>query len=135
MGRMNNSDKKENADQILSYLDQHGVVDKDASSVLKKRKKITISRKHPRAILDLHGMKSDEAARKIRSELTRCSERGIKELLIIHGKGYHSAPQEGPVLKNLVRDMLERELGSMIRDFRTALPKDGGEGATLVYLR
>ncbi len=121
-------------DLILSYLDKHGVMDKDALSGQKKANRNT-SRKLSRLVVDLHGMKSDEAAGKIRKVIAECREKGRKELLIIHGKGYHSDPVEGPVLKKLVRDMLEKELGNSVRDYRSALPKDGGEGATVVYLK
>jgi DNA-nicking Smr family endonuclease len=63
-----------------------------------------------------------------------CRDRGIRELFVIHGHGVHSAPEEGPVLKNLVRDMLENELSDRVRDFRAGIPREGGEGVTLVYL-
>lgn len=124
------------ADEILSFLDTHGVVDKDSLEMLQRKRKNSNSRKRTsRFVLDLHGMKSDKAESRIRTVLQDCRNKNIRELLIIHGKGYHSDPAEGPVLKKLVRDMLEGELRNSVRDFRTALPKDGGEGATLVYLK
>ena len=44
-------------------------------------------------------------------------------------------PAEGGVLKKLVRECLEYRYALAVRGFKTALPKDGGEGATLVTLR
>ena len=59
----------------------------------------------------------------------------MRELLVVHGYGLHSDPNEGPVLKKLVRDMLDRELRPKYRTYRTASIRDGGEGATLVAVR
>jgi DNA-nicking Smr family endonuclease len=131
---MNHQDK---TDEILSHLDKYGVFNKDyrKDKTPSKKKDIKSSnRRKPRETLDLHGLKSAEATIQLRSALYRCREKGIKELLIIHGKGYHSINAERPVLKSLVFQMLEHELDPFIRDYKTALPKDGGEGATLVYL-
>ncbi|NLG17894.1 MAG: Smr/MutS family protein [Fibrobacter sp.] len=131
---MKPKNKNGSYDLILSYLDKHGVMDKDALGGQRKANRNT-SRKLSRLVVDLHGMKSDEAAGKVRKVISECREKGKKELLIIHGKGYHSDPVEGPVLKKMVRDMLEKELGNSVRDYRSALPKDGGDGATVVYLK
>lgn len=130
------NERQADRDEILLYIDQHGVFNKDAHNREKKVQGRKICRKHSiRVVLDLHGMKCEDASRKVKSFIARSRERGVREILIIHGKGNHSITQgEQPVLKKMVRDMLERELHHSIRDFRTALPKDGGEGATLVYL-
>ena len=86
-------------------------------------------------VLDLHGMKSDDAARRVRSFITQSRKKGIREILIIHGKGNHSVNQGEPVLKRMVRDLLEKELHHTIRNYRAARPREGGDGATVVYLR
>lgn len=132
---MNNDDSK-SAKKILEYIEQHGIVDKDSVLSQKNRtKKVQIRKRAARITIDLHGMNSFEAQHKIRSSFMACRCKGIKEILIVHGRGFHSDPNEGPVLKNLVKDMLEHELKSEIHGFRTALARDGGEGATLVSLR
>jgi DNA-nicking Smr family endonuclease len=59
----------------------------------------------------------------------------VKEILVIHGKGYHSKSESGPVLKGLVNQMLENELHYIIRSFASAKIKDGGDGATVVLLK
>jgi DNA-nicking Smr family endonuclease len=85
--------------------------------------------------IDLHGLTSDAATAKIRAAFEHSRRNGAKEILIIHGSGFHSSPSQGPVLKKLVHDMLENELGSMISGYRAAAFKDGGDGATIVNLR
>jgi DNA-nicking Smr family endonuclease len=128
-----------NSEEILSYVNKYGIVNKDAqkhgSKKIANTKKKASHKRHPRERLDLHGFNSTEASILLRNVVHRCRDEGIKELLVIHGIGYHSSLSGGPVLKQLVKQMLENELNLNIRDFRTALPKDGGDGATLVYLR
>lgn len=123
--------------EILAYLQKHGTVDKDAALHQKKtnRHKRILHKRAPRLVLDLHGLRSDDAVRRVRNVFLRLKEQGVREILIIHGKGFHSDPQEGPVLKKVVRDMLQGELSPMVRDYRQAMPRDGGSGATLVVLR
>jgi len=129
----------DNHDDIFSFIDKYGVVNKDMHSQGKKqtkqRKTITARKKSFRETLDLHGLTSSEASVRLRFAVDRCQGRGIKELLVIHGVGYHSTVSGGPVLKQMVVQMLENELCLHVRDYRRALPKDGGDGATLVYLR
>jgi DNA-nicking Smr family endonuclease len=62
-------------------------------------------------------------------------KKGIKELLVIHGWGRHATATESGVLKKLVLDMLEYRYKLSIRGYKTALPRQGGEGATLVTLK
>ena len=129
---------KKSEKDILDYLDAHGTIDKDAVFIPRKKNrpgKFSKERKNPRCTIDLHGLTSDTAVIRVRSEVTRCRENGIRELIIIHGVGYHSNRAEGPVLRKVVRDMLDYELTTMVRDYRTASPKDGGDGATVVYLK
>jgi DNA-nicking Smr family endonuclease len=50
---------------------------------------------------------------------------------VIHGKGRRSGP-EGPVLKGIVHERLERAPGVLA--LVAAEPRDGGSGAVLVLL-
>jgi DNA-nicking Smr family endonuclease len=122
--------------QIFDYLDAHGVVDKDLALPHKLRKTNSAPKIHKirnRQVLDLHGFKQPEAEARLKTELQRCIDNGLKTLLVIHGHGIHSKPGEGPVLKGLVRDVLEYKANQkLIRSYRTATSKDGGEGATVV---
>lgn len=120
--------------EILAHMERHGVINKDG-----KRRKNHKPKKHSkrkgrlRYKLDLHGMTSDRAAVSVRSAVERCKRQGISEILIVHGWGMHSKGTP-PVLKQLVRDMLENELCRQISSFRAASFDEGGEGATVVRL-
>jgi len=124
--------------EILAYLDRHVTIDKDATSARGRGRKPASTGGRGRAsrrTLDLHGMTEDRAVVALRSALQRYCEQGINELLVIHGKGWHSDIAGGPVLKRLVHAMLENELRDKVRRWQPAIPRDGGEGATLVRLR
>jgi DNA-nicking Smr family endonuclease len=124
-------------EDILAYLQEHGVSDKDLSAPSRKKAKSDIRKGKGgilRMTLDLHGKTSDEASRSLRMMMETCRDHGIRELLVIHGRGHHSSSDEGPVLKTLVYSMLNNELKLRVKDFRTALPREGGEGATVLFL-
>ena len=126
-------------DEILRYVEQHGVRDKDAGAKSRRplsgKDRIARTRKGKfRKTIDLHGMISMDAERALSEALAECKRSGITELLIIHGRGAHSAPAEIGVLKKLVHDSLECRYAAAIRSFGPALPRDGGEGATLARL-
>ncbi|MFP4418802.1 MAG: Smr/MutS family protein [Chitinivibrionales bacterium] len=121
-------------EQILRYLDKHGVVDKDSGLDAQRKnlkRFVEKNKRNYRITLDLHGKTQQQAESMIRGAVQRCRRQGINQLLIIHGRGHHS-PGEGGVLKQLVRIMLSHELRPYIRSYAPARPKDGGAGATLV---
>lgn len=127
------------SEDILAFLDRHGTQNKDAF-VAKEEKPATKRIKKgkggiPRMTLDLHGQTGEQAARRMRLIFDSCGDHGVKELLVIHGRGHHSSVQERPVLKKLVHDMLDFELNLRVKDYRGASPREGGDGATLVFLR
>jgi DNA-nicking Smr family endonuclease len=138
---MNNGDKNE----ITAYLDAHGVVDKDSGVPVKRQggyhpQKRKTGRMKPggapvRKVIDLHGKTRQQAIMILSDAISRCRKDNIRSLLIIHGKGKNSDPDEGPVLGDCVRALLRTEYARVVKDFTSALPRDGGEGATLVELR
>jgi len=85
--------------------------------------------------LDLHGEVQESARIKVLSTLSSARARGLRCVLIIHGRG-HGSPGGVPVLKTaLVRWLSRGELGRQVLCFCTALPSDGGAGAIYVLLR
>ena len=122
-------------EEILSYLDTHGTDDKDRrAAAAAQYRALQKKRQEVRITIDLHGLSSDEAERCIMAAFESCS--GItKEILLIHGRGRHSSSEEGPVLKTLVYQMLDGKLKNRISRFRPALIPEGGEGATVIYLK
>jgi DNA-nicking Smr family endonuclease len=124
-------------EDILAYLKEHGVSDKDFVAPGHRKVKPNFQKGKGgilRMTLDLHGKTSEEASRALRATMETCKEHGIRELLVIHGRGHHSSMDEGPVLKTMVRSMLDNELKLRVKDFRSALPHEGGEGATVLFL-
>jgi DNA-nicking Smr family endonuclease len=126
------------SEDILAFLDKHGTQNKDAfaeKAPAPAKKKIEKGKGGiPRMTLDLHGQTSEQASMRIRLTFESCRHHGVRELLIIHGQGRHSNLQEGPVLKKLVHDMLDYELKMQVREYRSASPREGGDGATMVHL-
>jgi DNA-nicking Smr family endonuclease len=131
---------RDNSSIILKYLDKYGIRDKDAIAQLKekaagKKKTDAVLRKKRgarRRLLDLHGKTIDRALPLLRQAIDECREKGIGELLVIHGYGLHSSPRGAGVLKKAVLDFLEEMPESAVRDHGQAMAKDGGAGATLV---
>ena len=85
----------------------------------------------PQATLDLHGMNSREAEQALENFLLLCRRRGLRKVLIVHGKGHHS--QGEPVLRGIVRRYLEKS--PYTGAFGPADRKHGGRGATWVIVR
>jgi DNA-nicking Smr family endonuclease len=131
--------ESQNHEAILRYLDTYGVRNKDGASGHSPASRCSsgISKTvkgRLRKTVDLHGLRSDEAELRLARAVEECRKKGVTELLIIHGWGQHSDPSTGGVLKKMVRDNLEYRYNMAIRSWKTALPKDGGEGATLVTM-
>lgn len=84
--------------------------------------------------VDLHGLRTGDALRQLKWAIEHGRATGMREVLVIHGYGLHSNPDEGPVLKRAVRDLLENELYNQVSSYRGAAPRDGGDGATLIAL-
>ncbi len=81
--------------------------------------------------LDLHGLREDEARRRLIAFLDVSVSRGLGKVLIIHGKGLHS--KHAPVLRSLVHKTLESYSHAGMRG--PADTKNGGAGAVWVVLR
>ena len=115
-----------------------GIVDKD--KILSRGEKNRISKLHrekdlkkmkPQDKLDLHGFTSAEAELELERFLANSKKRGLKKVLIVHGKGNHSL--NGPVLKKTVYAYLRRcSFTGMIGTPDQSL---GGSGAVWVIIR
>jgi DNA-nicking Smr family endonuclease len=126
------------SEEILSFIETHGIVDKDTAANAAAEYRRTVEREKQerltRYVLDLHGLSSIEAEARILSGIGSCRDKGIREALVIHGRGLHSSAAEGPVLKNLVLDMLEGKLKGAVKRYRPGTPAEGGEGVTVIFL-
>lgn len=128
-----------NPDEYLKHwMAIHGVPDKDEVSdsgaderSVKIEEAERIRRMRPQASLDLHGKTASEADVLIVDFLHSCEISGLEKVLIIHGKGLHSASE--PVMADVVRRALEAN--SMAGSFGPADRSQGGRGATWVRIR
>lgn len=82
--------------------------------------------------LDLHGMFVKQARTIVQDYISRCVNRGIYAVRIIHGKGLGSKDKY-PVLKNNLNKWLQ--LNDNVLAFCSARPVDGGTGAVYVLLK
>jgi DNA-nicking Smr family endonuclease len=84
--------------------------------------------------LDLHRMTAEIARKEIFDFIEESYQFGLRNVLIIHGKGQSKADQErSSILKGCVDHWL-REL-VIVQAFHSAQPRDGGTGAVYVLLR
>ena len=121
---------------MTEWLRRYGVVDKDAvaekaAEQEKQKDRAWLLDMPYEAQIDLHGLTAEEASVRLDQFVSECYKRGIRKVLIIHGKGNHS--EDTPVLSGMVRSFIERDyrLGESGHPDK----KDGGKGATWVILR
>ena len=84
------------------------------------------------AELDMHGMTTATARNAISHFITRCRDRHIRCIRIIHGKGYGSKG-DAPILKNRLNSWLRQHHDVLA--FSSTPDRDGGTGAVYVLLR
>ena len=133
--------RAENSKQINPmelWLRRYGTVDKDkiaeeAAEIAKESDRNYLINMQPEAHLDLHGLHQDEAEKRLDSFISECKRRGLKKILIIHGKGNHTKGTD-PVLGKVVRGFIEKDS----RCGMSGHPKtkyEGGSGATWVIVK
>jgi len=82
------------------------------------------------AVLDLHGKTIEEAREILSHFLLNCQRKGIRHVMIIHGKGRsHSKP----IIKNKLNHWLRQT--EYVLAFCSATAQDGGTGALYILLR
>lgn len=85
--------------------------------------------------LDLHGLTLEEAFPAVEEFLVRSLARGLRHVLLVHGRGFRS-PGGVPVLKTALTQWLgQKRLQKRVLAFCSALPRDGGAGAVYLLLR
>lgn len=83
--------------------------------------------------LDLHGLTREEAIQSLAPFLAAARNAGEKAVLIITGKGVHSA--EGPVLQQVVAGWLRDQGRDLVSEYAPAPREMGGSGAFVTFLR
>lgn len=131
-------DNSRKVNMMEMWLRRYGTVDKDKIAEEQEERSQLYDRNYlinmrPEARLDLHGLHQDEAEQTLERFITDCKLRGLRKVLIIHGKGIHSHGSD-PVLGELVRRFIEHDK----RCGASGHPKtkaEGGSGATWVLLK
>ncbi len=85
-----------------------------------------LSENHAVYSLDIRGFRTEEAEVKVTKQLDNAIMSGMREFVIIHGKG------EG-ALSRIVNDILKES--PAVLDYSFARPEDGGFGKTIVRLK
>ncbi len=126
--------ESENLDYAeLSYGQQSEIAESYYNSGIqhKLRRKIRQGDIPVDDILDLHGCTQKVALIELRQFFRRASCAGFKSLIVVHGKG--NRPNQSAVLKPLVHHWLSQQ--PSVLAWCPTQPKDGGSGASYVYLR
>ena len=85
--------------------------------------------------IDLHGLTKNDAENAVKDFLIKSHRRGLRCVLIVHGRGLNS-PDSFPVLKERLPVWLNRgPARKIVLAFATARPYDGGTGAIYILLR
>jgi DNA-nicking Smr family endonuclease len=85
--------------------------------------------------LDMHGLGLVEARGELEGFLVAAQARGLRHVLVVHGRGLGS-PDGVPVLKQALGQWLTtKSLRKRVLAFCSALPRDGGAGAMYLLLR
>ena len=120
------------------WLNRYGTVDKDkiaenTQERTKQQDRNYVLNMKPEAYLDLHGLHQDEARIQLDNFVTNCKQRGLRKVMIIHGKGIHTHGTD-PVLGEVVRRFIEsdRRCGTSGHPKNKA---EGGTGATWIILK
>ncbi len=98
---------------------------------LKQLKRGSLS---PDASLDLHGLLRHQVAGKIEYFLQNAAYQQWHTLLIVTGRGLHSADGQ-PVLRDEAEKYLETDGKALIAEWGRAPRQHGGEGALVVFLK
>tara|TARA_Y200000002_G_C22272873_1_gene492905 strand:- start:3 stop:428 length:426 start_codon:yes stop_codon:yes gene_type:complete len=93
---------------------------------------------------DLHGYSIDKANSKIEELILKCLKEGIREILIITGKGIHSKNEENVYvskdfskLQSTIPDFIKNNpsINSNISNINSAPKELGGNGALVIKLK
>ena len=131
LSKQDRKDWKEFLDNISSVPNKDGLEDQED--------------KEPRRFkFDFHGYSIEDANKKIEYLISKSLEKGVKELLIITGKGTHSdkkddvyVSKEYNKLQNTLPEFIKNnlELSSKIEKIKQAPKELGGSGAFILKLK
>jgi DNA-nicking Smr family endonuclease len=124
-------------DILTQWENKYGVYDKDADAADTNGREASAERrrrlraKKPDGVIDIHGMTQKEAAAALENFFENSRREGYEKILVIHGKGNHSAGDA--ILKTFTRNFIERCPFAGESGYSDAA--GGGSGATWVLLK
>lgn len=85
------------------------------------------------AVLDLHGLKEQDAYLALSHFIQVSVKQGLKCVLVVHGKGRQQDAQSMGLIKTRTPEWLEQQ--AYVLAYHTTQPRHGGSGAVYVLLR
>ncbi len=89
----------------------------------------------PESSTDLHGLRVENSFEELRSFMRRCWEKGMRCLVIVHGRGKNSPGGVGVLCDKLRLWLTQEPFRRVVLAFCTAKPRHGGPGSIYVLLR
>ena len=126
------------SEEIADNLSDHGASDSAITEFLRPGlnrmtlRKLRRGEWLPQDDLDLHGLNSDAARKLLIEFLHHATQRGLRSVNVIHGKGWRSEGRDG-ILKVHTRHWLTQH--PQVLAFCEAPPQAGGGGAVWVLLK
>lgn len=89
----------------------------------------------PEEKIDLHGTRAADAKRLLATRVESAQTRGLRCVLVVHGRGQRSPTHEAVLRDSLPEWLTRGATGRRVLAFAPAPKRLGGDGATLVLLR
>ncbi len=89
----------------------------------------------PESSTDLHGLRVENSFEALRAFIRRCWEKGMRCLVIVHGRGKNSPGGVGVLCDRLRLWLTQEPFKRVVLAFCTAKPRHGGPGSLYVLLR
>ncbi len=115
------------SEENWKYYDKGSPEPEDDAAAKRQR----LRRMEPEDELDLHGLTIDESLVRLDRFLREAVHRGLRKVLIVHGKGNHS--KSGAVLPKAVVEYLQKS--PVAGEIGTPRREKGGSGATWVIIK
>ena len=118
----------------VSFFDRFSDEELPPTASARRMKQLRQGKLIPEASLDLHGLSRVDVAEKLHFYLQDAQFQGWSTVLVVTGKGLHSAGGE-PVLRNEAERFLAEEGGKLVAEWGRAPKQYGGDGALVLFLR
>lgn len=96
---------------------------------------LRMGRFSPEAHLDLHGLNVAQAFEALRDFIRDSWAKGLRSVLIVHGRGHNSPDGMGVLRRKLSLWLTQEPFKRVVLAFCTAQPHDGGPGGSYALLR